>query len=218
MKTFLSIGTGPGIGLSTAERFAKEGFRVIVSARTSEKTNSLAEKLKAKGYQAEARAVEASDAKSIEALVASIEKEFGTIDVLHYNAASMRQATIQDQPKESFATDLAVNIGGALASIQATAVKMIENKSGTILLTGGGFAVYPHPDYISLSIGKAGIRALTLGLFDSFKEKGVHVASVTVSTNVSPESKEALDISENFWNLYNQNIDDWTAEITYPTN
>lgn len=218
MKTFLSIGTGPGIGLSTAERFAREGFRVIVSARTLEKTNSIAEKLKAKGYQAEARTVEASDPQSIEALVTSVEKEFGAIDVLHYNAASMRQATIQDQPNETLVTDLAVNIGGALAAIQAATAKMIENKAGTILLTGGGFALYPHPDYISLSIGKAGIRALTLGLFDSFKEKGIHIASVTVSTNVSPESKEALDIGENFWNLHNQNIENWTAEITYPTN
>lgn len=33
MKTFLSIGTGPGIGFATAERFAREGFRVVLSAR-----------------------------------------------------------------------------------------------------------------------------------------------------------------------------------------
>ncbi len=218
MKTFLSIGTGPGIGLATAEKFAKEGFRIIVSARSLEKTNSFAEQLKAKGYQAEARTVEASDPNSVAALVASTEREFGAIDVLHYNAASMRQATVLDQSKDTFVTDLAVNIGGALAATQAVLAKMIANKSGTILYTGGGFAVYPHPDYLSLSIGKAGIRALTLGLFDSFKEKGIHIASVTVSTNVSPESKEALDISENFWKLYNENYDTWTAEITYPAN
>jgi NADP-dependent 3-hydroxy acid dehydrogenase YdfG len=218
MKTFLSIGTGPGIGLATAERFAKEGFRVIVSARTSEKTNAIAEQLKAKGYQSEARTVEASDPNSVANLIAASEKEFGSIDVLHYNAASMRQATVQAQPKETFVTDLAVNIGGALAATQAAAEKMIANKSGTILLTGGGFAVYPHPDYLSLSIGKAGIRALTLGLFESFKEQGVHIASVTVATLVSPESREATDIADNFWSLHNQSADSWTAEITYPAN
>ena len=61
MKIFLSIGTGPGIGLATAEKFAKEGFCIIVSARTTEKVNSFAEQLKAKGYQAQARTVDASD-------------------------------------------------------------------------------------------------------------------------------------------------------------
>lgn len=218
MKTFLSIGTGPGIGLATAEKFAKEGFRVIVSARTQEKTNSLAEQLKAKGYQAEAQTVEASDPTSVATLISSVEKEFGAIDVLHYNAASMRQATVLDQPKDSFVSDLAVNIGGALAATQAAAAKMIANKSGTILLTGGGFAIYPQPDYLSLSIGKAGIRALTLGLFDSFKEKGIHIASVSVSTTVSPDSKEALEIGESFWKLYSESSDNWTPEMTYPSN
>lgn len=32
MKTFLSIGSGSGMGLATAERFAKEGFQVVLSA------------------------------------------------------------------------------------------------------------------------------------------------------------------------------------------
>jgi NAD(P)-dependent dehydrogenase (short-subunit alcohol dehydrogenase family) len=30
MKTFLGIGSGPGIGLATAERFAREGFRIVL--------------------------------------------------------------------------------------------------------------------------------------------------------------------------------------------
>lgn len=98
MKTFLSIGTGPGIGLATAERFAKEGFHVILSARNVEKTQSLVEKLKAKGYSAEAKTVDASNPASVAALVASADEEHGSIDVLHYNAAALRQATISSQP------------------------------------------------------------------------------------------------------------------------
>jgi NADP-dependent 3-hydroxy acid dehydrogenase YdfG len=42
MKTFLSVGTAPGMGLATAERFAKEGFRVILSARNAARTQELA--------------------------------------------------------------------------------------------------------------------------------------------------------------------------------
>ena len=36
MKTFLSIGSGPGMGFATAERFAREGFQVVLSARDAE--------------------------------------------------------------------------------------------------------------------------------------------------------------------------------------
>ena len=35
MKTFLSIGSGPGIGLDTAIRFAREGYRVILTSRNN---------------------------------------------------------------------------------------------------------------------------------------------------------------------------------------
>ena len=40
MKTFLSIGSGPGMGMATAERFAKEGFQIVLSARDAAKTRS----------------------------------------------------------------------------------------------------------------------------------------------------------------------------------
>lgn len=218
MKTFLSIGTGPGIGQATAERFAQEGFRIIVSARSDEKTKAVAENLKEKGYQAEAHTVDASDPANVAALIEAVEKQYGAIEVLHYNAASLRQATIVDQPQDTFVSDLAVNIGGALAAAQTAVKQMAQKKVGTILLTGGGFALAPNPDYLSLSIGKAGIRALAQGLFESFKSQDVHIATVTVATYVTPASKEAVGIAEQFWQLHNQPKDNWTAEVVFPSN
>lgn len=215
MKTFLSIGTGPGIGFATAERFAKEGFRIILSARNAANTKELAQRLNAKGYAAEARTVDTSDPASVATLIADVEKTAGAIDVMHYNAASMRKATIGEQSAESFNGDLAVNIGGAQTATKAAAPKMFERGSGTILLTGGGFALQPSSDYLSLSIGKAGIRALALGLFESFKEKGVHVATVTVAAFVDPGSKASEAVAEQFWQLHNQPKTTWTVESTY---
>jgi NAD(P)-dependent dehydrogenase (short-subunit alcohol dehydrogenase family) len=218
MKTFLGIGSGPGMGLATAERFAREGFRVVLANRSLENTQALVDQLKAQGYQAEARTVDAADPAKVAALVAETENQYGSIDVLHYNAANVRQASIQSQPNDTFVSDLAVNIGGALAAIQAATPKMKDAKKGTILLTGGGFALHPHSDYLSISIGKAGIRAIALGLFESFKEMGIHVATVTVATFVNPDSKEAHDVGEQFWLLHSQTPGQWAAEVIYRAN
>lgn len=215
MKTFLSIGTGPGMGLATAERFAKEGFRVVVSARDRGKIQKIADELGAKGLTAEARTVDASDPASVAALVAGVEREFGDIDVVHYNAASMRKATLGGQPSETFNTDLAVNIGGAQAAAQAAAPAMLRKGTGTILLTGGGFALQPSPDYLSLSIGKAGIRALAQGLFDDFKAQGVHVATVTVAGFVTPGSKDTEAVADMFWALHAQPREAWAVEQVF---
>jgi len=83
------------------------------------------------------------------------------------------------------------------------------------LLTGGGFALAPSHDYISLSIGKAGIRALALGLFEDFKAKGIHVATVTVGAWVTPGSDHAKAVAEHFWQLHNEPPGAWTNEVQY---
>lgn len=216
MKTFLSIGTGPGIGYETAARFAKEGYRVVLSARNIDKLNALASKLKATHLPVETRAVDASQPADIADLINEVEASFGSVDVVHYNAANLRQDTVNTQSLASFNGDLAVNVGGALAAVQTVNTKMEKQGAGTILLTGGGFGIYPSPDYLSLSIGKAGIRALTLGLFEASKEKNIHVATVTVCAFVSPETQQTADIAEHFWKLHNQPKGEWVAEITYP--
>jgi len=144
-----------------------------------------------------------------------VKRRHGSVDVVHYNAASMRQEKIGDQPTDTFALDLATNIGGAQAAAKAAEKAMAGQGSGSLLLTGGGFALAPSADYISLSIGKAGIRALALGLFDDFKAKGIHVGTVTVAAWVSPGSDHAAAVAEHFWKLHNEDPGAWTNEIQY---
>lgn len=215
MKVFLSIGTGPGIGFTTAERFAQDGFIVILSARTQEKTRQLSEQLRTKGYQAEAEQVDATDVKAILSLVERVRQKYGNIDVLHYNAAVLRQAALREQSAESFYADTAVNISGALAAAWSVAPVMEEAGAGTILLTGGYFGIEPNPDFLSLSVGKAGIRAIALALFEPLKQKNIHVGTVTVAAYVSPQTREAREIGERFFSLYEQPADKWVPELDY---
>jgi NAD(P)-dependent dehydrogenase (short-subunit alcohol dehydrogenase family) len=77
MKTFLSVGAGPGMSFATAERFAKEGFQVVLAARNAAKIQVLAEKLKSKGYKAEVHKVDSGDPACVTELVAGVEKHHG---------------------------------------------------------------------------------------------------------------------------------------------
>jgi short-subunit dehydrogenase len=215
MKTFLSIGSGPGIGRATAERFALEGFRSILTGRSSAKLDDVASKLTASGHAVETAVLDASHPEAIRALIAGISKKYGAIDVMHYNAASLRQATIEEQPGDTFVTDLAVNIGGAMAAIQAVQGPMAMRREGTILLTGGGLAFAPSPSFISLSVGKAGLRSLALGLFESLKARGIHIGIVNVAAAVAAGSQTSANIADKFWKLYESPMDQWVAEVTY---
>ena len=80
---------------------------------------------------------------------------------------------------------------------------MLGRGSGSVLLTGGNFALAPHPGYLSISIGKAHIRAVAEGLFDRFRGHGLHVATVTsrASSALAPNTQS---IADPFWTLHAQ--------------
>ena len=215
MKTFFSIGSGPGIGLSTAKRFAQEGFHVVVSGRNTENLEHVRSQLAEAGCSVEAIPLDASDLQAVRSTILDIASRHGGIDVLHYNAAAMHASTIDTQPLDTFVPDLAVNIGGALVAVQTVEPIMVNQGAGSIFLTGGVFAVQPNPQYLSLSIGKAAIRNLALGLFEPFKEKNIHIATVTVAASVHANSAESIQIAQAFWDLHASTPTHWVADVTY---
>lgn len=156
MKTFLSIGSGPGMGMATASRFAGEGFRVVLSSRNKSNVAAQADQLRAAGFAAEGRVADASDITSIAELIREVEVETGGVDVLHFNAAAMHDGNLDTQSVAGFIEDLSTNIGAVYAAIKAVTPRMAARGEGAILLTGGMFATQPHPEYLTLSIGKAG--------------------------------------------------------------
>ena len=90
---FLGIGAGPGIGLSTARRFAAEGFPVVLAARKVERLEELANDLR-QGPNAgvELASVDCADPLQVAELVGRYAPE---LEVVHYNAAVIRTQTLQ---------------------------------------------------------------------------------------------------------------------------
>jgi short-subunit dehydrogenase len=67
--------------------------------------------------------------------------------VLHFNSAAMHAGTIDQQEAETVIADLTVNIGAALDAVQQASTAMLERGAGSILLTGGMFAITPNAEY-----------------------------------------------------------------------
>jgi NAD(P)-dependent dehydrogenase (short-subunit alcohol dehydrogenase family) len=73
---------------------------------------------------------------------------------------------------------------GAITAVSHLAPRMADAGGGTVILTGG--MPEPIPDVTSLSLGKAGVRALTQILAKAYEPGGVHLATLTVAGSVSP--------------------------------
>jgi NAD(P)-dependent dehydrogenase (short-subunit alcohol dehydrogenase family) len=111
-------------------------------------------------------------------------------------------------------TSVALNVVGAITAIAHLGPAMTEAGEGTILITGG----MPEaiPEVTSLSLGKAGVRALTELLARAYEPDGVHVATVTVAGAVAPGTAfDPDDIAEEYWRLHAQPAGSWEREVLY---
>ncbi|UNA35865.1 SDR family oxidoreductase [Klebsiella variicola subsp. variicola] len=160
---------------------------------------------------------DASDITSIAELIREVEVETGGVDVLHFNAAAMHDGNLDTQSVAGFIEDLTTNIGAVYAAIKAVTPRMAARGEGAILLTGGMFATQPHPEYLTLSIGKAGLLNLTHGLFpgiESAKYSSFHRDGGGLRH--AGFRRSPGELPDLFWQQYRQPSAQWTAEAFYP--
>ncbi len=199
------VGAGPGIGLSVAFRFATEGFRVALIARSPDKLDDYVQKMAAMGFEAHGFVADAADFAAITQVFKQIHNTLGPSRVLVYNAAQLRKAKPSELTADDLIEDLRTNAAGALHAVHQVLPAMQQQKAGTILFTGGGFAIEPMPPYASLGAGKAALRNLTYSLHAELAPVNIHVATVTVCGFVEPGTKFDPDtIAETYWELYGQ--------------
>lgn len=212
-QSILIIGAGPGIGQAVARTFGKQGWQIILAARSRTNLDDLVADLADSDIAAQALVVDATDPAALRAAIAEADRIAGGLSAVHFNAAVVRQQDLFSMSDDEVTGDLAVNVAAGLHSIRAAAAHF-GTRGGTILVTGGGLAIAPHESYASLGIGKAALRNGVQALVDPLASKGIRIAMVTVSTLVAPRSVEAEDVANRFWDLATAEAPAW--EVVYP--
>jgi short-subunit dehydrogenase len=214
-KLVAIVGMGDGMGMAIARRFAKEGFAIAMIARNAAKLQAFKATLQAEGYEADDFVADAEDEASLQSAFTAIQTQLGDPEVLVYNAATPKMEPILNETMETLAIDFKINVAGALATTKAVLPAMQAKGQGTILFTGGGFAMYPSPDFGSLSLGKAGIRSLAKMLAEALKTSGIRVGTVTICGTVNPEDPKYSpnQIAEQYWTFHTNSTSD--SEIVY---
>jgi len=215
-RVFVAVGAGPGVGLAIARRFASSGFDVALVARRADVLKVLATDVGGGGVKAQPFTADAADTASVKRALATIAAQMGPPEVLVYNAAVATPGVPSSFDPEQMVRDFRVNVVGALAAAQAVIPAMRAAKRGTILFTGGGFAIEPIPMMASLGIGKAGIRNLALSLARELEPDGIHVATVTIAGLVKAGTPfNPAAIAEEFWNLHIQPAGQFQRESVF---
>jgi 2-hydroxycyclohexanecarboxyl-CoA dehydrogenase len=132
-KTVAVTGGGGGIGGATCRRFGAEGARVAVLDLNLEAAEKVAAQIRADGGTALALRCDITDRASVDAAVAAIEAQLGTLDVLVNNAGwDVFKPFTKTEPVE-WSQLIAINLTGALHMHHAVLPGMVARRAGRIV-------------------------------------------------------------------------------------
>lgn len=170
------LGAGPGNGLAFARRFAADGYRVALVARSREKLEAFAADIP----NARAVPADAADPGSLASAFRTIRDEMGPVDVLLYNAGSGQWGNFEEITAEGLEAGWRVNVLGLMVAGQAVVPDMIRRGRGAIVVTGATASLRGAVGTAAFASAKAGQRALAQSMARHLGPKGVHVGYVVV--------------------------------------
>jgi NADP-dependent 3-hydroxy acid dehydrogenase YdfG len=211
MNAITILGSGPNLGEAIARRFGREGWKVILVARNSERLAREVAALKTENYAISGLACDVTDFVALDRLMRS--DAIGTPDVLVYNAAVIRPVRLVDQDLDTIGPDLLTNVGGAMVAARAAIPAMVRRGSGKIIFSGGLVGSDPRPSLASLGVGKAGLRNLALGLAKDPDCAVLNIANVTIAAHITADV--AMQIAEFYWQLQQTSVENWSPDLRF---
>ncbi len=189
-KTVIITGGARGIGLACAQRFFKDGWRVVIADRDEHAASEALDALGSGAGKAIAVHCDVSDPLSVHNLVAETLSEYGRIDTLINNAGIAITGGSLELDVKDFDRVLAVNLRGAFLLSKAVAKHMVEtldnddDRSGlsmpnlSIINMSSINARMALPDYLAYCVAKGGLNQLTNAMAIELAPHGIRVNSI----------------------------------------
>ena len=186
-KVAIITGGNSGVGAATAKLFAKEGAKVVITARRQDKLDEEANKIRSMGGTVLAVKCDVSKEEEVIALVKKVVEEFGTVDVLLNNAGVLEAGLkpIDRCLAEDVDRVFSINTKGTIFCSRECAKIMAEKGTGSIInldSVAGQFGCGGAAHVTS----KAAVIGLTKHTALRFAGKGIRCNSVCPSTIVTP--------------------------------
>jgi NAD(P)-dependent dehydrogenase (short-subunit alcohol dehydrogenase family) len=189
-KTAIIYGAAGAVGSAVASAFAHEGARVFLTGRNLEALETVAKAIAAAGGVAETARVDALDEQAIENHASAVANKVGAIDI-SFNAIGIPQPGIQGIPlaelsAESFALPIASYTRSHFLTARAAARRMVERRSGVILMHTPEPARLAAPLVGGMGPAWAAMEALSRALSAELGPQGVR--TVCLRTTGIPET------------------------------
>ncbi|WP_394757424.1 3-oxoacyl-[acyl-carrier-protein] reductase [Rhodoferax sp.] len=185
-KVCLITGAAQGIGQATALKFAVEGAIVIVCDIQQAGVDAVVAQCRALGARAEGFVADVTARATIDSMVASVQAQFGRIDVLVNNAGITQDARLQKMTLEQFDRVIDVNLRGVFHCAQAVVDLMLAQGSGVILNASSVVGIYGNFGQTNYAATKFGVIGFTKTWSRELGPKGIRVNAVAPGFIMTP--------------------------------
>lgn len=132
-KVALITGASKGIGLATAQKFAKEGANLILVARSKELLNNVSQKLKEHGVEILTVPADLTKPEEVEKVFESLKASFNKLDILVNNAGRGIFNYIENGSPKEWKEVIDLNLTGLIHCTHLAVRMMIPQRSGHIV-------------------------------------------------------------------------------------
>ncbi len=185
-RVALVTGAASGIGRATAERLAAEGATVVAADRDAAGLADTVTAIEAVGGRAEARELDVTDPEAGTALIDTVVRDHGRLDVLANVAGVLRFAHATEHTRADWDQTLAVNLSGPWFLMQA-ALPHLEVTRGNIVNVASAAGLVGQAYTSAYCASKGGLVLLTKALAVEYATRKVRVNCVCpgqVNTNL----------------------------------
>lgn len=176
-KVAIITGSGRGIGEGIVLRFAEEGAKIVVNDVNEADAKNVVDQVKAKGGQAVAVLGSVSDRATVQKMVDTAVKEFGTLDIIINNAGITRDSILHKMTDDQWNAVIDVNLTGVFYGIQCAARVMREKGYGKIINISSTSAL-GNAGQLNYSATKAGVIGMTKTAAKELGAKGINVNAI----------------------------------------
>jgi NAD(P)-dependent dehydrogenase (short-subunit alcohol dehydrogenase family) len=232
----LPVGIRWGIGGAIAQKFAKEGFFVVLTTRTAANASALGQAIEAQGGESMTVEMDLVSPESISQAFATIRAAVGDPHVLVYNAGYLEgrdlppeKELLEHIPIDMFETAQHIASRGPFLVAKEVLPAMRKRGAGSFLITNNSSSLRGRKRMTgqSLYYPRTMMRTLAQVLTEEYSEHGVHVANVVIDGLIDSPGTRALPraqqrpeivmnpekIAEAFYYLHTQDKSCWTHEL-----
>jgi NAD(P)-dependent dehydrogenase (short-subunit alcohol dehydrogenase family) len=179
MGVVLITGCSSGIGMETALAFARNGDTTVATMRNVAKSDNLLKRAADDGVTIHVEQLDVNAPESIDAAVARVIENHGTIDVLVNNAGVANNGPIETMSIENAMRLMDTNFWGPMRGIRAALPTMRAQRSGVIVNVSSLASRIPATGYSGMyAASKQALNALSEALASEVEPFGIRVVSI----------------------------------------